>query len=86
VTAARGARWQSAERGPWIVGVDVEPPRPWSGDTPTSRLHAIGGAGLVVGRALCLAPVTLLDPALWTWPDDGDEQWPLCWVCLALTC
>ncbi len=68
------------------VGVDAEAPRsPWGGPAP-SRLHAVGDAGLVAGRALCLAPVTLLDPALWVWPDDGDEEWPLCWVCLALTC
>ena len=31
-------------------------------------------------------PFFVLDPALWVWPDDGDEEWPLCWVCLALTC
>ena len=70
----------------WTVGVDAAAPRsPWGGTAP-SRLHAVGDAGLVAGRALCLAPVTLLDPALWTWPDDGDEESPLCWVCLALTC
>jgi hypothetical protein len=28
--------------------------------------------------------VTLLDPRDWRWPDDGDEDWPLCWICLAL--
>ena len=70
----------------WTVGVDAEAPRaPWGGTAP-SRLHAVGNAGLVAGRALCLAPVTLLDPALWAWPEDGDEEEPLCWVCLALTC
>ena len=70
----------------WTVGVDAEAPRsPWGGTAP-SRLHAVGDAGLVAGRALCLAPVTLLDPALWAWPEDGDEASPLCWVCLALTC
>jgi len=41
--------------------------------------------GLIGGRALCLAPVTLLDPLDWRWPDDGEEEWPLCWICLALT-
>jgi hypothetical protein len=29
--------------------------------------------------------VTLLDPRDWRWLDDGDEDWPLCWICLALT-
>jgi hypothetical protein len=29
--------------------------------------------------------VTLLDPRDWRWPDDGDEEWPLCRTCLALT-
>jgi len=86
--------WSAAGRRPdavpgeghWTVGVDVAAPySPW-GETSPSRLHAVGDAGLVAGRALCLAPVTLLDPALWMWPDDGDEEWPLCWVCLALTC
>ena len=52
---------------------------------PSGRLHAVSGAGLVLGRAVCLAPVTLLDPLDWRWPDDGDEEWPLCWICLALT-
>ena len=86
--------WSAAGRRPaadlgqdrWTVGVDTVAPRsPWGGTAP-SRLHAVGDTGLVAGRALCLAPVTLLDPALWVWPDDGDEEWPLCWVCLALTC
>ena len=54
------------------------------------REHALAGLcllgdGLVAGRALCLAPVTRLDPADWAWPDDGDHEWPLCWICLALT-
>jgi hypothetical protein len=29
--------------------------------------------------------VTLLDPRDWRWPDDGDEEWPLCGICLTLT-
>ncbi|MGY1634122.1 hypothetical protein ACI784_20655 [Geodermatophilus sp. SYSU D01186] len=52
---------------------------------PAGRLHAVGGDGLVAGRAVCRTAVTLLDPADWTWPDDGDREWPLCWTCLALT-
>jgi hypothetical protein len=43
-------------------------------------LHAVSGDGLVAGRAVCLTPVTLLDPADWAWPDDGDHEGPLCWV------
>jgi hypothetical protein len=73
----------------WTVGADAIQPRPWSGewvDMPTGRLHAVSGNGLVAGRGLCLAPVTLLDPIDWTWPDDGGPEWPLCWICLALTC
>ena len=53
---------------------------------PAGRLHAVSGDGLVAGRAVCLAPVTLLDPAEWSWPDEPDEAGdPLCWICLALT-
>lgn len=84
--SAAGRRPAVPDAGRWTVGVDVAAPRStWGGSSP-SRLHAVGDAGLVAGRALCLAPVTLLDPALWVWPDDGDEDSPLCWVCLALTC
>ena len=84
--SAAGRRPAAQGEGRWTVGVDVAAPRsPWGGTAP-SRLHAVGGAGLIAGRAVCLAPVTLLDPALWMWPDDGDEESPVCWVCLALTC
>ncbi|RFU22196.1 hypothetical protein [Geodermatophilus marinus] len=74
--------------GPWTVGADEVQPRPWSGETvhmPGGRLHAVSDDGLIAGRAVCLAPVALLDPVDWTWPDDADEEWPLCWICLALT-
>ncbi|MCW2763564.1 MAG: hypothetical protein JWR85_3765 [Marmoricola sp.] len=77
-----------AASGRWTVGADGVRPMPWSGgwvDMPAGRLHAVSGAGLVIGRALCLTPVTLLDPRDWRWPGDGDAEWTLCWICLALT-
>jgi hypothetical protein len=86
VTAGTSQGRDSLERGRWTVGADAVVRRSAVDEAPTTRLHAVGADGLIAGRALCMAPVTLLDPALWTWPDDGDEDWPLCWVCLALTC
>ena len=77
-----------AARHRWTAGLDAEQPHAADDGalrTPSARLHAVSDPGLVSGRALCLAPVRLLDPALWHWPDDADEQWPLCWTCLALT-
>ena len=74
--------------GRWIVGADRIAPRGWSGEVvamPAGRLHAVGDAGLILGRAVCLAPVILLDPRDWRWPEDGDADWPLCWICLTLT-
>ncbi len=71
----------------WTVGADHMAPRRWSGEVvaiPSGRLHAVSDAGLILGRTLCLAPVTLLDPRDWRWPEDGDEHWPLCWICLTL--
>ncbi|WP_236824752.1 MULTISPECIES: hypothetical protein [unclassified Blastococcus] len=70
------------------MGADDLADRDWSGETvqmPSGRLHAVVGEGLIVGRAVCTAPVVLLDPRDWRWPDDGAEEWPLCWICLTLT-
>jgi hypothetical protein len=77
------------DHDPWTAGADAVERRLRSGRwvaVPAGRLHAVSGRGLIDGRALCRAPVTLLDPADWTWPDDGDAERPLCWTCLALTC
>ncbi len=77
-----------ARSGRWTVGADGIRAVPWSDeliDMPAGRLHAVSGTGLLTGRAVCLTPVTLLDPRDWRWPDDGDAEWPLCWICLALT-
>ena len=79
---------EHSESGRWTVGADGVRSVPWSSewvDMPAGRLHAVSGTGLVTGHALCLTPITLLDPRDWRWPDDGDLEWPLCWICLALT-
>ncbi|MGY1771695.1 hypothetical protein [Blastococcus sp. SYSU D00813] len=84
MTTSRG----EAHAGLWTVGADGVGWRDWSGESvrmPTGRLHAVTSDGLVEGRALCMAPVALLDPRDWAWPDDGADEWPLCWICLALT-
>jgi hypothetical protein len=84
VTPSRG----QAEAGHWTVGADAVEQRDWSGEAvemPLGQLHAVSGAGLIAGKALCLASITLLDPRDWLWPDDGAEEWPLCWICLTLT-
>ena len=83
-----GSRRDAARPSRWTVGADDLVPCDWSGETvqmPTGRLHAVSGEGLVAGRGVCLAPVARLDPLDWRWPDDGGEEWPLCWTCLALT-
>jgi hypothetical protein len=67
----------SCHGNPWTVGADHMAPRRWSGEVvemPAGRLHAVSVAGLILGRALCLVPVTLLHPRDWRWPDDGDEN------------
>lgn len=77
-----------AGQAQWTVGADGIGTRLWSGEPvqmPTGRLHAVSSDGLVAGRAVCLTPVVLLDPADWRWPDDGSDEWPLCWICHALT-
>ena len=74
----------------WTVGADGLRPVDRAGGwryLPVGRLHAVGDDGLLVGRSVCLAAVTLLDPAEWAWPEDRDDAGdPLCWICLALTC
>ncbi len=78
----------AADQQEWTVGADALQPRRWSAewvDMPAGRLHAVSGPGLITGRAVCLAPVVLLDPVDWRWPDDGCEQWLPCWICVALT-
>ncbi len=76
----------------WLVGADAVMPRPrpanghpTAGAAPVGRLHAIDETGLTSGRAVCLAPVVSLDPAVWFWPGSADRVWPLCWACLTVT-
>jgi hypothetical protein len=76
-----------SQEEPWTLGADGVAPRRWFGEVvemPSGRLHAVSGFGLILGRSVCLAPVTLLDPRDWRWPEE-DKEWPLCWICLALT-
>ncbi|SOC47258.1 hypothetical protein SAMN05660748_0717 [Blastococcus aggregatus] len=83
-----GADRRETGRSAWIVGADGFGTQMWSGEPvemPTGRLHAVDGAGFLLGRAVCLVPVVLLDPADWRWPDDAGDEWPLCWICCALT-
>ena len=54
-------------RSGWTVGADRIAPRDWSGEVvqmPSGWLHAVSGTDLIVGRALCLAPVTLPIPTV----------------------
>jgi hypothetical protein len=72
----------------WNVGAYGLRTHLWSGEPvqmPTGRLHAVDPEGLLVGRAVCRAPVVLLDPVDWRWPDDGSDEWPLCRICQAMT-
>lgn len=78
-------------RDRWTVGADALRSLDGAGGPPhlpDGRLHAVSGDGLIIGRSVCLAPVTLLDPAKWFWPDHRDDDpaaRSLCWICLALT-
>jgi hypothetical protein len=79
---------REAGQARWTVGADGLATRLWSGEPvqmPTGRLHAVDVEGLLHGHSVCQAPVVLLDPVDWRWPDDGSEEWPLCWICADLT-
>jgi hypothetical protein len=63
----------------WTAGADGVAPRRWSDEViemPSGRLHAVRGAGLFSGRAVCLAPVILLDPLDWHWPTTATRSGP----------
>ena len=80
---------EDAAQQAWTVGADGLAERLWSGESvlmPAGRLHAVSDEGLLAGRAVCLAPVVLLDPRDWRWPDDAAEEWPPCRTCVALSC
>jgi hypothetical protein len=78
---ARSARCAHSGGERWTAGADGI-----RAAVPVGRLHAVAARDLIAGRAVCRAPVLLLDPAGWHWPDDGGPDRPLCWTCLRLTC
>jgi hypothetical protein len=73
----------------WTAGAETLRSLNCSGEprhVTVGLLHAVSGDGLIAGRSVCLAPVTLLDPLACSWPDNPyDAEGPLCWICLALT-
>jgi hypothetical protein len=78
-------------RDHWTVGADALLSLEGDGGrlhVPMGQLHAVNDDGLIDGRSICQAPVILLDPAAWSWPDYADDNSAtsqLCWDCLALT-